>query len=250
MEIHPHMHSVPPAVGRKKWTHYLWEFLMLFLAVFCGFMAEYLLEHKIEKTREKQYINSFVEDLEADTATLSNRIVYCELTIKRADSLIAILGHPDREKMAREVYYFLRWIHRSDVFSVNDRTIVQLRNAGGMRLVSSKSVSDSMISYYKEVELIRFIYEEQTEFRRSLRPLFPKILDGMDYGKFIDEKNNVIRSNTPVKLRLSDPDAVNACLLILNNIKGINMGGKRRMENLKAKAKIIREFILKEYQLR
>ena len=35
MEVHAHTHT-----ERKKWTHYLWEFLMLFLAVFCGFLAE------------------------------------------------------------------------------------------------------------------------------------------------------------------------------------------------------------------
>ncbi len=44
MEVHRHNHR--PVT---KWTHYLWEFLMLFLAVFCGFMAENLREHSIEK---------------------------------------------------------------------------------------------------------------------------------------------------------------------------------------------------------
>ncbi|HKC35355.1 MAG TPA: hypothetical protein VKB95_04805 [Chitinophagaceae bacterium] len=244
MEVHQHTHS-----PRKKWTHYFWEFLMLFLAVFCGFLAEYQLEHKIEKSREKQYIKSFVEDLEMDTVSLRNRISYCELTINRADSLIAILSHPPIDKMAGEIYYFLRWMHRSDMFSVNDRTIVQLRNAGGMRLVSNKNVSDSMIDYYKEVEVIRFIYEEQIEWRRSLRPHFPKLLDGLDYGKIIDEKNNVVRTTEPLKLRSTDPDVINTFILLLNNIKGINIGLKRRMETLKERAKITRELVIKEYHL-
>jgi hypothetical protein len=222
---------------------------MLFLAVFCGFLAEYQLEHKIERTREKQYIKSFIEDLEADTTSLNGRIDYCELTIKRVDSAIAVLNHPQLNKMAGEIYYFLRWMHRSDFFSLNDRTIVQLRNAGGMRLVSNKSVSDSMISYYKEVEYIRFIYEEQVEWRRSLRPYFPKLLDGNDYGKAIDDKNFVIRPPGPVKFRSADPETINTCILLLNNIKGINMGLKRRMENLKARAKVTREVILNEYHL-
>ena len=30
MEVHAHTHT-----ARKKWSHYLWEFLMLLLAVFC-----------------------------------------------------------------------------------------------------------------------------------------------------------------------------------------------------------------------
>ena len=58
MEVHAHTHT-----AQKKWTHYLWEFLMLFLAVFCGFLAEYQLEHKIEKDRERQYVKALLSDL-------------------------------------------------------------------------------------------------------------------------------------------------------------------------------------------
>src|SRR5678816_4445702 len=61
MEVHHHSHT-----ERKKWTHYFWEFLMLFLAVFCGFLAEYQLEHMIEKQKARQYISSFLQDLEID----------------------------------------------------------------------------------------------------------------------------------------------------------------------------------------
>src|SRR5215470_2458972 len=56
METHAHhLHKAPG----KKWTHYLFEFLMLFLAVFCGFLAENFREHLVEKKRSRQYITSF-----------------------------------------------------------------------------------------------------------------------------------------------------------------------------------------------
>jgi hypothetical protein len=244
MEVHHHAHT-----ARKKWTHYFWEFLMLFLAVFCGFLAEFQLEHKIEKNREKQYIRSFVEDLEADTASLNERIKYCELTINRVDSVIAVFNHPQYENTAGEIYYYLRWMHRSDMFSVNDRTIIQLRNAGGMRLVSNRAVTDSMISYYREVDYIRFIFEEQTEFRRSLRPYFSKIFNADDYDKVISDKNFVIRTTEQLKLRSADPEAINGVMLLIRNIRGISLGLKRRMENLKARANNIREVIVREYHL-
>ena len=244
MEVHHHTHS-----ARKKWTHYFWEFLMLFLAVFCGFLAEYWLEHKIEKDRERQYVRSLIEDLERDTATLNNRIVYCNLTIARADSAIAVFNNPELAMHAGEIYYFLRWMHRSDILSVNDRTIIQLRNAGGMRLVSNKNVSDSIIDYYKEVEYIKFIYEEQVEWRRALRPYFPEIFNGNDYGKAIDERNTVIRPADPVKLQSLDPKVISALVLTLNNIKGINIALRRRMGELKIRAKDIRKFIINEYHL-
>src|SRR5688572_27320864 len=76
MEVHHHAHASDPGShrGRKKWTHYFWEFLMLFLAVFCGFLAEYQLEHKIEHDREKQYMVSMVEDLKKDTGSINKTI--------------------------------------------------------------------------------------------------------------------------------------------------------------------------------
>src|SRR4030095_113432 len=71
MEAHHHTH-----MPRKKFKHYLWEFLMLFLAVFCGFLAENFREHQVEKNRAKQYIKSFYEDLKSDTARLNTLITY------------------------------------------------------------------------------------------------------------------------------------------------------------------------------
>ena len=70
MEVHAHTHT-----PRKKWTHYLWEFLMLFLAVFCGFLAENMRERIVERHREKDYIISMIEDLQTDTANLSLVII-------------------------------------------------------------------------------------------------------------------------------------------------------------------------------
>lgn len=65
MEVHAHSHT-----ERKKWTHYLWEFLMLFLAVFCGFLAENIREHRIEHTRAKEYARMLKADLVNDTLQL------------------------------------------------------------------------------------------------------------------------------------------------------------------------------------
>lgn len=244
MEVHAHTHT-----PGKKWSHYFWDFIMLFLAVFCGFLAEFQLEHTIEKRREKQYIKSFAEDLAADTIDLEERIRVSNLVINSADSLILLLTSPDRNKSANDIYYFFRFIHRSQPFTVNDRTIVQLRNAGGMRLISNKSVSDSMSNYYKAVDFLKFIYEEQLELKRSLRPHFSKLLNGIDFSKVIDTLNRVIRTNEVLKLRTADEETINTFILTLQNIKGINMGIRMRLDQLNEQAKFIRGFIFREYHL-
>ena len=248
MEVHHH--TQVPTSREKKWTHYFWEFLMLFLAVFCGFLAEYQLEHKIEKDREKQYIKSFAEDLAIDISDFDRHISVCNMNVNTADSLLSLLVHPQKEKFAADIYYFFRFVHRHRPFTVNDRTIVQLRNAGGMRLVSNKIVSDSMISYYKDVDFIKWIYDEQTELKRSLRPHFGKILYAQDFSKVIDTANRVIRSTEVLKLRPADEESLNTLMLILNNIKGINQGTRLRLAELKDKASKIREYIVKEYRLK
>src|SRR6187431_3838276 len=85
MEVHAHSHT-----ERKKWTHYLWEFLMLFLAVFCGFLAENQREHYIEHQREKQYMRSLLEDLQTDTATINRVRNRALIQIAFLDSLIGL----------------------------------------------------------------------------------------------------------------------------------------------------------------
>jgi len=82
MEVHAHTHS-----ERKKWTHYLWEFLMLFLAVFCGFLAENFREHTIEHQKEQKYILSMIVDAKTDTANIHTAISFNIKRIYRLDSL-------------------------------------------------------------------------------------------------------------------------------------------------------------------
>src|SRR6476620_4180936 len=71
MDVHSHHPHHAPG---KKFSHYLYEFLMLFLAVFCGFLAEYKLEHVIEHQREKEYANALYEELLADSVSFYNKL--------------------------------------------------------------------------------------------------------------------------------------------------------------------------------
>ncbi|HJS55054.1 MAG TPA: hypothetical protein VJ765_10930 [Chitinophagaceae bacterium] len=154
MEVHHHSHI--PTGREKKWTHYLWEFLMLFLAVFCGFLAENQREHYIEHLREKQYMRSLLEDLQTDTATM--RRVYHRALIQSAlmDSLIELGSYRQLNEANTSRFYML---HGQTTRFLNirfeDRTSSQLKNAGGMRLVRNKEVSDSIRQYWARIESLQ-----------------------------------------------------------------------------------------------
>jgi hypothetical protein len=141
MEVHAHTHT-----ARKKWTHYFWEFLMLFLAVFCGFLAEYQLEHKIERDKEKQYIQSLLEDLSVDTANLHETINNHNRRMRNIDTLLALfpqLGQGYNQKL----YEKLEALKGFADFVKADRTMQQLKNAGGMRLIRNKKAADAITEY-------------------------------------------------------------------------------------------------------
>lgn len=143
MEVHAHTHT-----RRKKWTHYLWEFLMLFLAVFCGFLAENQREHMVEHQREKIYMTSFVEDLKLDTVQLNSLIELRRQRVKVLDTLFQLLNsnqYINEGHILYRLYPMPYWDILS--FYPNDRTMQQLKNAGGLRLIRNQKVSNEIMNY-------------------------------------------------------------------------------------------------------
>ncbi|MEO7982474.1 MAG: hypothetical protein ABI688_00200 [Bacteroidota bacterium] len=142
MEVHHHPHT-----ARKRWTHYFWEFLMLFLAVFCGFLAENIREHKIEKHRAAQYISSLYEDLKNDTTRINNLIKYDEEKIAALNLMYNCYDTVFQNLKATTCMGILLKNSRSNRgFVLTDRTLKQLANAGGYRLLD-KEDADSIITY-------------------------------------------------------------------------------------------------------
>jgi len=156
MEVHHHSHS-----SGKKWTHYLFEFLMLFLAVFAGFLAENQREHFVEKKRERSFIISAVEDLNQDVYQLDSIVARRRETQKQLDSLLYLLNH-DPKQHGSDIYYYARWSPRTYRFYSIDRTLTQLKS-GGFRLIHNKKVSDALANYDNITRSLTVYIEEREE---------------------------------------------------------------------------------------
>ena len=185
MEVHHHAHT-----PRKKWTHYFWEFLMLFLAVFCGFLAENQREHMVEQQREKQYIKSLKKDLETDINQINRLKTELHDFISRLDSIAEGLNQFDADGPSLATY---KTISRDDLgfpdFIYTDRTMQQLKNAGGMRLIRNKQVADSIADYDAQVrrgmvlqDLINNLY-------------IPRVIDKLNYVLNVTEINKLMAGN-------------------------------------------------------
>jgi len=159
MEVHHHSHT-----PRKKWTHYLWEFLMLFLAVFCGFLAEYQLEHTIEHSREKAYIRSMVEDLQQDTTEINRVVSMISEYGNSSDTLLSLLESINKNDSGQlKKIYQLHYSLGAELASLSQRTIAQLKNSGGMRLIRKKTVADSITLYDTKSQYLSAIFKSYDE---------------------------------------------------------------------------------------
>ena len=217
MEVHTHTHT-----ARKKWTHYLWEFLMLFFAVLCGFFAEYQLEHKIEKDRAKELAKNFYDELKNDSVNMA-------------------VKHKGRIKQENALKYLMKYFkdsavtHVSKTFVLNfqygisfrspsifePRTVVleQLKNSGSLRYFKNnelqKLIGDLSVAIYNINDRQALESSMRIEY---INPLIVKHYD-MDFDLSVNqlgEKNifeNILtyeKSDTLIPFQFKKIDAFDA----------------------------------------
>ena len=197
MEVHAHSHPSTSSGHRKKWTHYLWEFIMLFLAVFCGFLAEYQLEHSIEKQRAKEFANSLNRDLVADTLIHNNSLSFLNLCMKKIDTLIEILGNTiEIEKNTPSVYRLSVYAFIFPSSGANESTLQQLLNSGSLRYFKNNQLVDAIKLYNLNVQTLKVFNESAANFNIEFRKEQVKIieinplLNYMNQNNFLSQKRN------------------------------------------------------------
>ena len=266
MEVHHHSHLASGEThrSRKKWTHYFWEFIMLFLAVFCGFLAEYQLEHKIEKNRAKQFMVSMIEDLKADTSAISILNEQRSGRLGMYDSLSDAIIEKKYLERGADFYYWGRNISRRAFFFSADGTMQQLKNSGGLRLISSQSISDKIIEYdvlYRNIMLQQELEEVHLNEYRGLAArifdaaVFNKMTKGLVNGKTGDSTITLLsnffeRPTDNPQLKDNSPIALNELANKLNYWAAGSLRLLQLLEQLKKMAFELIDSIKKEYHLK
>ncbi|HSU29250.1 MAG TPA: hypothetical protein VLJ68_12775 [Chitinophagaceae bacterium] len=158
MEVHAHTHT-----ARKKWTHYLWEFLMLFLAVFAGFLAENKREHSVEKKRAHQFLQSMLLDVRTNIQNLDSLRKQDEIIIADHDDLVNWLLKDsisiDRAAFSRQMGAV--WVRN---FLVRRETYEQMKSSGSLRYVGNIEFLKKMMDYDR---IIKFAEFRNQEFERK-----------------------------------------------------------------------------------
>ncbi len=146
MEVHhhPQLNHQP-----KPWKEYLLEGLMIFIAVTMGFFAEGIRENMTDHSKEHEYILSMIEDAKTDTMNFRIAIELNRVKVRYMDSLASYCFYYDGTTNSDSALYRLcrRTFSHPDFANPTERTLVQLKNAGGMRLLRKKVAVDSILFY-------------------------------------------------------------------------------------------------------
>jgi len=243
MEVHSHTHT-----ERKKWTHYFWEFLMLFLAVTLGFFVENQREHYVEHQRELQYMRSMVEDLKLDTTELT---VHIRLRMERdemVDSLVYLLTQTNIRENGNSIYYIGRIISPPISFFPNDRTIQQLKSAGGLRLIRDMDISNSIMAYDRKMRQSVFELGDEQQVRGEYRLSANKIFSGQVFHQMMMKKDIKRPVGNPA-LFSEDKALINEFVMEVQYLEKVNQKQASRAQELVDQAGKLIADIEKEYHL-
>jgi hypothetical protein len=241
MEVHHHSHH-----GKKKWTEYFWEFLMLFLAVFCGFLAENQREHYNEKQREKKFARRLLSDLREDSAFYQKRLKNLEEAGKKQGSLVKIMTGPIRATNYEVVSAFMPLLYLYDV-QVITATYDQMKASGSLRYIHSDELTTALQKYY-EILLPRATRQRegsQTYFIELVAPYVAKhfkVQDMETIGDSLINRNQVILNRSPE----SDQELINLTAIYSDSQQQLIPLLKPALE----KNQELIELIKKEYQLK
>jgi hypothetical protein len=201
MEVHHHpdLHH-----KKKRFKEYFLEFLMIFLAVTLGFFAESLREHIADHNKEVEYMQSFVTDIQNDSSELSAKQSQLAAFPEGLNQLAAYCNQPDIPDSIQKLMYILNLKYLSTMHVYfTDKTTLQLKNSGGMRLIKNKIVGDAIAQYWHGIDEVDHTYENYENYRKPLRQLSFKIFNYTSYKK-ISTATIEFAVNRP-ELNVKDP---------------------------------------------
>jgi hypothetical protein len=214
MEVHHH-----PEMEKKGLKEYVLEGLMIFLAVTMGFFAESLRENIGNNAKEREYIHSFVEDLQKDTASLHYSIRRLTIDVKNCERLVGLYGEGKLTRLPDTTLLLLsnQCGLSVDVF-FNDRTSSQLKGTGSMPLIRNKTVADSMLRYWNSQYRLEQVHNRfetmRVEQRKAGWKTFNWYAVNYNFGKAPNRRQMVVKN------AIADPrnlgEFVNVCSTLYN----------------------------------
>jgi hypothetical protein len=233
--------------GQKHFMHYLFDFLILFLAVVAGFFVDNLREHYVEVQKENQFIHSMIADLNDDIHQLDSTLNRRYDKQVMIDSILWILTSPQREQYGNELYYYARWLPRINRMYNNDGTLLQLKNAGNLRLIRSIPARESIMKYDQQIRFWNNIQDREESLIQMYYPVLMSMFDARVFEQMVNGMA-IARPKTNPQLLFNDKAHINELYSRVHFLKNVNTFQIQFAENRRADARSVVALLKKEYR--
>jgi hypothetical protein len=244
MEIHYHpKHSDKP----RKLKEYLFEFFVIFIAITGSFFAENLRENLVDKHRVKEHMISIVRDLKTDSIIQKQIIKLNEVQVKGLDSLVQLMEDPlFGNKMEHFYHLNLKYTLEYNIFNSSNSAINQLKNAGDLRLIQNREVSEGIADYENATNVV--IYQSQLLEKQFARigEQQTQIIDFLELKKL--RKNlSVAKHKQYPALLTNNVATIHSYYFNLAILKGVINSYISKLNELNSQSSSLIEMIHKEY---
>jgi len=244
MEVHHH-----PSVEKKNFKEYFLEFIMIFLAVAMGFFAENIREYISDTEKEKEFMKSLVQDIKDDTSIIRYQNKTFEKRVVLLDSLVDILNEEKIISNTSNLYYYGRLVTKSYAFRDNTKTIDEIKNTGGFRLIRNKQVITDILAYYAVMRQIKELEVSQDEESNEYRKIAVRIFNAAVFNQMNSTSlNSVTRPAANPALRTDDKKLLGDLAGWVHYIKNTEIGINQYENALLAAGRMLIQQIEKEYQ--
>jgi len=194
-----------------------------------------------------EFIGIMIEDAAADTTNINDAIPLNLTRSAYADSLaIACINYQGKQNENRAIYRaFRRSIHRPDLVYPSDRTLFQLKNSGGMRLIRKKKAAESIMAYDNSGKKL---VNQQSYYEMYLTSATAASAKMMNFLEFWGTNKT---SNDFEFVKLINADETNLLSLSNNAVmfKGVLLQYINRLREMKEQAILLIKNLKQEYHL-
>ena len=153
----------------KRVREYMFELLSTFIAVALAFLSQYYFQYRSDRNTEHDLMVSLVADLRTDIKNIDELSSHNNEAEKCAKQIFDICNGNFYAKSNQIKLYQLTDILTTLALSVNfsQSAINQLKNSGGMHLVTDNKISNMITDYDNEIRHLELFTSNVASYKRE-----------------------------------------------------------------------------------
>jgi hypothetical protein len=173
--------------SKTNWLKLILELIVVFIGVSAGFLFDNFREERSNSLLEDKYLESFYNNVRADSLELQNMIQSNQNNIDISGRTVALMQAGTCTNDSALLAFGVMATFTN--LNMEDATYESLVNSGNLGLISDFGIREKIVYYYRSHEDMRYVESVYNDYISSyILPYLTKKLDFIT-GEFVEEFN-------------------------------------------------------------